>query len=159
MLNAFRFAAAISGRFANFFCRKSVVDSVGADPLSVLRSLGVRPSDVLSADRLLVLEGLSDQDVLEAWFPEVLRNPRVAILAGDGGDSAVHADRLAAWLAGADRTGLQRVVYMRDRDELAPSVLEKLTSRCGGRSSSMVSPAHQARRSAHGSRAPAAAGE
>ena len=28
-MNAFRLAAAISGRFANFFCRKSVVDSVG----------------------------------------------------------------------------------------------------------------------------------
>jgi len=107
---------------------ESRVEAVGEDPLALLRSLGVRPSDVLVADRLLVLEGSSDQDVLEVWFPELIRSPRVAIIAGEGGDSATHANRLASWISQADRTGVQKVLYMRDRDELAPPVLEKLTS-------------------------------
>ncbi len=100
---------------------------VDADPLPLLNSLGVHLSDILSADRLLVLEGPSDQDVLVVWFPGVLRSPRVAVLAGEGGDSARHADRLAEWLATADRAGLRRVLYLRDRDELSADALAKLT--------------------------------
>ncbi len=97
------------------------VESVDADPLALLKSLGVRLTDVLAADRVLVLEGTSDADVLDVWLPEVLRNPRVAVLAGEGGDNARHADRLAKWLAGTDRAGLRRVLYLRDRDELSPT--------------------------------------
>jgi hypothetical protein len=81
----------------------------------------------LSADRVLVLEGPSDQDVLVVWFPEVLRSPRVAVLEGEGGDNARHADQLAEWLAGADRAGLRRVLYLRDRDELSAAALDKLS--------------------------------
>lgn len=43
-----------------------------------------------------------------------------------GGDNARHADQLAEWLAGVDRIGLRRVLYLRDRDELSPSVLRTL---------------------------------
>jgi hypothetical protein len=81
----------------------------------------------LSADRALVVEGTSDEDVLQVWFPHVLRNPRVAVLHGRGGHNARHADQLAEWLAGTDRAGLRRVLYLRDHDELAPEVLERLT--------------------------------
>ncbi len=105
----------------------SRVAQVDADPLPLLNSLGVRLSDVLSADRVLVLEGPSDQDVLAVWLPKVLRNPRVAVLDGEGGDNAQHADRLAAWLAGTDRAGLKRVLDLRDRDELSPQMLERLS--------------------------------
>jgi energy-coupling factor transporter ATP-binding protein EcfA2 len=105
----------------------SQVDIVDANPLPVLSSLGVQLSDILSADRVLVLEGPSDQDVLAVWFPEVLGNPRVAVLYGDGGDNARHADRLAEWLAGADRASLRRVLYLRDRDELSVRALDKLS--------------------------------
>lgn len=59
--------------------------------------------------------------------PEVLRNPRAAVLRGHGGDNARHADQLAEWLAGTDRAGLRRVLYLRDRDELAPEMLARLT--------------------------------
>jgi AAA domain, putative AbiEii toxin, Type IV TA system len=104
----------------------SQVAPVNQDPLPLLRSLGVRLSDVLSADRVLVVEGSSDEDVLAAWFPELLRNPRVAVLYGEGGDNAIYADRLAGWLVGTDRAGLKRVLYLRDRDELSPTVLDKL---------------------------------
>ncbi len=100
---------------------------VDTDPLPLLSSLGVQLSDILSADRLLVLEGPSDQDVLAIWFPEVLSSPRVAVLDGEGGDNARHADRLAGWLAAADPVGLRRVLYMRDRDELSPAALDKLS--------------------------------
>jgi hypothetical protein len=106
----------------------SRVDPVDEDPLPALRSLGVRLSDVLSADRILVVEGPSDEEVLATWFPGLLRNPRVAVIHGGGGDSAIHADRLANWLAGTDRAGLRTVLYLRDRDELSASVLERLTA-------------------------------
>jgi hypothetical protein len=65
--------------------------------------------------------------VLAIWFPEVLRSPRLAVLNGEGGDNARHADRLAEWLAGTDRAGLKRVLYLRDRDELSAGALEKLS--------------------------------
>lgn len=104
----------------------SKIVPIGEDPSALLESLGVRLSDVLSATRVLVLEGASDIDVLEAWFPQVLRSPAVAVLKGIGGDNARHADRLAEWLAGVDRAGLRRVLYLRDRDELSPAVLAKL---------------------------------
>lgn len=105
----------------------SNVEQVSADPLPLVDALGVRLSDLLSADRVLVVEGASDEDVLQVWFPDVLRNPRVAVLHGRGGQNARHADQLPEWLAGTDRAGLRQVLYLRDRDELAPDVLERLT--------------------------------
>src|SRR6266581_36885 len=104
----------------------STVGPVRDDPSALLSSLGVRLSDVLTADRVLVVEGPSDEDVLEAWFPDVLRNPNVAVLHGGGGDNARFADRFAEWLTGVDRIGLRRVLYLRDRDELSPSALKTL---------------------------------
>ncbi len=104
----------------------SVVKPVDADPAGLLEALGVRLSDVLSATRVLVLEGSSDEDVLGAWFPDILRNPAVAVLHGGGGDNARHADRLAEWLEGVDKIGLRKVLYLRDRDELSPKALNAL---------------------------------
>ena len=88
----------------------SAVTPVRDDPSVLLDALGVRLSDVLSATRVLVLEGQSDADVLGVWFPEILRSPAVAVLRGRGGDNARHADRLAEWLADVDRIGLRRVL-------------------------------------------------
>jgi hypothetical protein len=104
----------------------STVAPVRDDPSALFSSLGVRLSDVLSATRVLVVEGPSDEDILGAWFPEVLRSPVVAVLRGRGGDNARHADQLAEWLTGVDRIGLRRVLYLRDRDELSPSTLRSL---------------------------------
>jgi hypothetical protein len=61
-----------------------------------------------------------------ALFPEVLRSPAFAVLHGRGGDNARHAEQLAEWLAGVDKIGLRRVLYLRDRDELPPSALRTL---------------------------------
>jgi len=104
----------------------SRIAMVDADPLPLLDALGVQLSDILSADRVLVLEGPSDQDVLVVWFPEVLRSPRVAVLDGKGGDNARLADQFAEWLAGTDRAGLKEVLYLRDRDELSMEALGRL---------------------------------
>ena len=104
----------------------STVAPVGEDLAVLLGSLGLRRSDVLSASRVLVVEGPSDEDVLRVWFPEVLRNPAVAVLHGGGGDNARHADLLAEWLTGVDKIGLQRVLYLRDRDELSAAALRRL---------------------------------
>jgi predicted ATPase len=104
----------------------SMVAPVRDDPSALLSSLGVRLSDVLSATRVLVVEGPSDEDILGAWFPEVLRSPAVAVLCGRGGDNARHANQLAEWLTGVDKIGLRRVLYLRDRDELSPSALRTL---------------------------------
>jgi energy-coupling factor transporter ATP-binding protein EcfA2 len=82
----------------------SRADQVDVDPRPLLSSLGVRLSDVLSADKVLVLEGLSDQDVLRVWFPDVLRNPRVAVLEGEGGEKCATRGQ-ARCLAGRGRPG------------------------------------------------------
>jgi hypothetical protein len=102
------------------------VRSLGTETLDALAELGVRLSDVLSADRLLLVEGPTDETVLETWFPEHLRNPRVAVIQGDGGDSARYARHLRSWLAKADRFGDRRVLFLRDRDELSDVVIKKL---------------------------------
>lgn len=104
----------------------SQVDSVGEDRLAILHSLGVHPSDILSAERVIIVEGPSDEDILGIWFPDLLLNPRVAVLQGEGGDNARYAARLADWLTETDRLGLRQVLYIRDRDELAPAVVRKL---------------------------------
>jgi hypothetical protein len=77
----------------------SHVEQVSADPLPLLDALGVRLSDVLSADRVLVVEGTSDQ-VLQVWFPHVLRNPRVAVLQRRGARThAMPTSSLSGWPA------------------------------------------------------------
>ncbi|MYU09005.1 AAA family ATPase [Streptomyces sp. SID8366] len=105
----------------------SQLSTVEEAPLELLRSLGVRLSDVLSADRILVVEGPSDVDILSTWFPEVIRNPRVSVISGGGGDNARLADLFASWLSETDRIGARRVLYLRDRDELAPATMDKLS--------------------------------
>ncbi|MFE1317408.1 AAA family ATPase [Kitasatospora phosalacinea] len=104
----------------------STVSTVTNDRIQVLRDLGIRLSDVLAADRLLVLEGPTDKAVLDVWFAEQLRHPRVAVLAGGGGADARQADLLARWLADADRLEERRVLFVRDRDELPEGEVTRL---------------------------------
>ncbi|MFD3378455.1 MULTISPECIES: ATP-dependent endonuclease [unclassified Streptomyces] len=96
-------------------------------PVELFQSLGVRISDVLSSDRLLFVEGPSDEGILSVWFPEAMRNPRVSLIPGGGGDNARLADLFSEWLTHADRLGLRRVLYLRDRDELPYEVVSSLT--------------------------------
>ncbi|WP_181361357.1 AAA family ATPase [Streptomyces sp. A244] len=99
---------------------------VSSNREEVLRALGVRLSDAMSAERLLVVEGKSDELILQKWFPRLISDPAVAIIRGEGGDSARHVDILAKWLEQADRVGLRKILYIRDRDELPRRLLKKL---------------------------------
>ncbi|MCC2275481.1 AAA family ATPase [Streptomyces sp. ET3-23] len=104
----------------------STADVVTTERAEVLRELGIRMSDILSAERILVLEGPTDRDILDIWFADVLRNPRVVVLNGGGGSDARHADLLADWLADADQLGQRRVLYVRDRDEMSEAAAARL---------------------------------
>ncbi|MCX4994309.1 AAA family ATPase [Streptomyces longwoodensis] len=105
------------------------VNPVSNNRAEVLHALGVRLSDALSAERLLVLEGKSDELIMQQWFPELIGNPAVAIIRGEGGDSARHVDILGKWLEQADQIGLRKILYVRDRDELPQRLLDKLEAK------------------------------
>ncbi|MEU7826687.1 AAA family ATPase [Catellatospora sp. NPDC049133] len=94
----------------------------------VMRSLGVRLSDVLSADRILLVEGPSDRDVLGCWWPSLLTDPRVSVVTGQGGRNARFARLVESWLSHADQADRRKVLYLRDRDELNPTQLQRLES-------------------------------
>lgn len=72
------------------------------------------------------MEGPTDKEILDTWFPAVLNNPRVVIIRGGGGYNARHAGLFASWLDEADGLGQRRVLYVRDRDELSAEFLAKL---------------------------------
>jgi predicted ATPase len=105
---------------------ESTVTQVTIDRAAILRELGIRLSDVLSAERILILEGPTDKAIFDAWFPEIIRDPQVAVVDGRGGYNARHADLFVKWLTAADQLGPRRVLYARDRDELSAKFLQKL---------------------------------
>ncbi|MBP5895228.1 AAA family ATPase [Streptomyces scabiei] len=105
---------------------ESVATLVTTERAALLQELGVRLSDVLSAERILIVEGPTDKEILDTWFPAVLNNPRVVIIRGGGGYNARHAGLFASWLDEADGLGQRRVLYVRDRDELSAEFLSKL---------------------------------
>ena len=104
----------------------STIDYVTAERTSLLQALGARLSDVLSAECILIVEGASDKDIFDVWFPQVIRNPRVVVVDGGGGYNARHADLFTKWLEAVDRLGVRRVLYARDRDELPEEYVKKL---------------------------------
>jgi len=91
----------------------------------MLSELGVRLSDVLSAERVLVVEGRSDVATLERWFGEVFRRHRVNVVVAGGGDVSFHADKLLNWVDTLSMLA-RRVKFLRDRDELPDATVEKL---------------------------------
>ena len=106
---------------------ESQVKPADANLIDVLEALGVRPSDVLSADRLLLVEGPSDRDVLAAWWPALIEDPTIAIITGQGGRNARFAGLLSQWINAADRLN-RRILYVRDRDELAGEQARRLNN-------------------------------
>jgi hypothetical protein len=105
----------------------SRVEQVSEQRADVLRGLGVRLSDVLAAERILLLEGPSDEQLFRQWFPEIIRDPRVAVIATGGGDWARQVDMVAEWLDKADQIGGRKLLFVRDRDELPQHLLDRLT--------------------------------
>jgi predicted ATP-dependent endonuclease of OLD family len=93
--------------------------------VEALRLLGVRLSDVASAERILLVEGDSDVDVLRAWFGAKLARHGIAVVPMEGGDKAWHTDSVTRVLDQADTIG-RRVLFLRDRDELSNESAAKL---------------------------------
>ncbi|MEV7968297.1 AAA family ATPase [Sphaerisporangium sp. NPDC088356] len=104
----------------------STIEHASSTVGSVLGELGVRLSDVLSADRILLVEGPSDREILSVWYPQILTDPRIAVILGGGGENVKYASVLQSWLDTADRLGGRRVLYVRDRDELPDRLLAEL---------------------------------
>jgi AAA ATPase domain len=104
----------------------STVRPLTNEPSDALTALGVRLSDVLSADRLLIVEGEPDREILTTWFPTLMADPRMEVVLGGGGDLARFADSFSSWLQGIDRIDGRRVLFLRDRDEVPSGVLSQL---------------------------------
>jgi AAA domain, putative AbiEii toxin, Type IV TA system len=103
----------------------STVQPVKDDPAEALTELGIRFSDLLSAEQLLLVEGPSDRNILARWFPNRMLDPRVAVREAQGGDDARLVDRLDAWMKALDQLG-RPVLFLRDRDELPKRLLDRL---------------------------------
>lgn len=106
----------------------STATEIAGNEADLLLELGVRPSDMLAAERILILEGVTDREILDIWFPQLIRNPHVAVILGGGGDSARHAQVWSAWLEQIDKIGGRKLLYVRDRDEVPAKMLAKLQS-------------------------------
>jgi len=95
------------------------------DRAELLHRLGVRLSDVLSAERILIHEGPTDEGILAEWFPKLVQDPSIVMIAGGGSANARHADLLAGWIESADGLGGRKLLYIRDRDEIGGPTLER----------------------------------
>lgn len=104
----------------------SSIQRADADLATALNALGVRLSDVLASDRVLLVEGQSDQNILAVWFPELVRSQRTALIDTGGGDSARQVSVFQEWLSKADRYITRKILFLRDRDELPKEQLDKL---------------------------------
>jgi predicted ATPase len=104
----------------------SSVQRADADLATALNALGVRLSDVLASDRVLLVEGQSDERILAVWFPELVRSQRIAVTEAGGGDSARQVSLFQEWLSKADRYITRKVLFLRDRDEIPKEQLDKL---------------------------------
>ncbi len=83
----------------------------------LLDSLGVRLSDVFASEKLLLVEGMSDVEVLDVWFGPTLRASGVEIVHIKGSDAARVAERYQL-VAEAGHVSERRLMFIRDRDEL-----------------------------------------
>lgn len=104
---------------------KSTIRNADTDFSSVLRAVGVRLSDMLSAEKLILVEGATDAEILQNWFPELLLTRRTAVVPLGGGDRAYQVEMIEGVFDAADRLG-REVLFLRDRDNLSARNLEKL---------------------------------
>jgi predicted ATPase len=111
--------------------RKNAISSVTEADMelpTVLEALGVRLSDILSSDKVLVVEGESDREILRVWIPELFQRSDVAVVVSPTGSGAAwQMGWLDELLQQTDRVGQRRVVFLRDADELPTDARERLT--------------------------------
>jgi hypothetical protein len=91
----------------------------------VLENLGVRLSDALIAERLLLVEGPTDVDFLRAWFDDDMRRLSIEPVAMGGSDAARSIKRFARIADAGEALG-RSVLFIRDRDELSASQVDDL---------------------------------
>ena len=103
----------------------STVQVAQPDFRDVLGSLGVALSDVMSAEKIILVEGRSDAEILRTWFPKVAVSRGVAIADMHGGDRAFHVDILLSALDEIDHFD-RSVLVIRDRDELSADAIKRL---------------------------------
>jgi energy-coupling factor transporter ATP-binding protein EcfA2 len=95
----------------------SSVRAAATAPADILSSLGVRLSDVLTANGLLMVEGKTDRQLIEYWFGTRLQLKHVQVVESNGGDDASRAAAFDRWQKAAT-TIPQPILFLRDRDEL-----------------------------------------
>ena len=88
--------------------------------------LGVRLSDVFGSEGLVVVEGEADKAILETWFGDELRRRRTVVEVASGTGPLYHADRVADWIDRLSPLPTQRLICIRDRDELSDATVERL---------------------------------
>jgi hypothetical protein len=93
----------------------------------LLAILGVRLSDVLAAERLLLVEGDSDASILDVWFHDQLRATGIEVIVLRGSDAARSSERLAI-MADVGRDLRRVILFLRDRDEISQTEIERLES-------------------------------
>ena len=92
---------------------------------TILEGLGVRLSDVLAAERLLLVEGDTDLRILDLWFRDEMRHGDIETVAIRGSDAARGTERLAL-VANVGQELHRQVLFLRDRDEMPLSEVERL---------------------------------
>ncbi len=99
------------------------------DELALLLSrLGVRHSDLLGSDRVLLVEGVTDGPIFTAWFPQLAKRSAVAVVAGGGGAGVWQLILMKTVAEIADRIA-RPLLYIRDRDELSDRDMKRLADR------------------------------
>lgn len=104
---------------------ESTVRRADTDFSGVLRAMGVRLSDMLSAERLVLVEGETDAEIIQAWFPELVLTRRTAVVPLGGGDRAYQVEMIEKVFAAADALG-RTIVFLRDADNLSERNRAKL---------------------------------
>lgn len=108
--------------------REGSVSSMTSDVTGgagLLTELGVRLSDVLSSERLLLVEGETDRQIVRAWFADQLDAGRVGVVPLGGGDRMWDVPTLQRVVEAANVLE-QPVRVLRDRDELDDEQLGRL---------------------------------
>jgi AAA domain, putative AbiEii toxin, Type IV TA system len=104
----------------------SEITNVGADIGSLLDILGVRLAPILTARSLVLVEGPSDEAIIDAWFGDQLTNAGGAVTHLGGADVTMQLDRIRRLLFEArDQLG-RPTLFIRDRDELTDRQVTRL---------------------------------